>query len=254
MNEELIVILADAIKEYYQEHELEQVCALFDVEVQRQFGPGGDDVPDYLELSTRLIVHIDHGNHRRFLETVIPNLQSRCAESVAKTAFEKREYHEQMERQLWKLMPLLGTPSIPAEITVAENQPFSAKSVGREFIARAETDVTLVDPYVGVGTLDCLREVTHSVRLLTGNRRNAIERDFDRHLRYFSDEGHDIEVRQHPELHDRYILFNDKCWLVGSSLKDAGKKRLNIIECIDTKEWIRDEVEKKWKEAAIYSP
>jgi hypothetical protein len=59
-------------------------------------------------------------------------------------------------------------------------------------------------------------------------------------------------VRQHPKLHDRYLVFNERCWLVGSSLKDAGKKALNVIECIDNKEAVVNEAERKWNEASTY--
>ena len=75
---------------------------------------------------------------------------------------------------------------------------------------------------------------------------------FDRGLKDLLAEGHQIEVRQHRKLHDRYILFNDRCWLVGSSLKDAGKKIFNVIECVDIKSAIVDEVERKWSEATKY--
>jgi len=57
-------------------------------------------------------------------------------------------------------------------------------------------------------------------------------------------------VRQHPKLHDRFILFNGRCWLIGSSLKDAGKKIMNIIECVDIRDKLLSEVESKWTEGS----
>jgi hypothetical protein len=73
--------------------------------------------------------------------------------------------------------------------------------------------------------------------------------DFERALQDFITEGHSIEVRRHPKLHDRYILFNNRCWLAGSSLKDAGKKAFNVIELVDGKTLIFAEVTKKWEES-----
>jgi len=52
-----------------------------------------------------------------------------------------------------------------------------------------------------------------------------------------------------PEVPGRYILFNNRCWLAGSSLKDAGKKAFNIIELVDSKALIYVEVKKKWEES-----
>ncbi len=81
---------------------------------------------------------------------------------------------------------------------------------------------------------------------------DVFENGFSRALVTFRTEGFSVEVRRHPRLHDRYVLFNDRSWLVGSSLKDAGKKQLNIIECVDTKAAIVDEVERKWSEAEVF--
>lgn len=91
-----------------------------------------------------------------------------------------------------------------------------------------------------------------AIRILTGQHSGSIAGGFDRWLKEFLAKRHQIEVHQHHKLHDRYILFNDRCWLVGSSLKDAGKKIFNIIEFVDIKAAIVDEVERKWSEATKF--
>jgi hypothetical protein len=91
--------------------------------------------------------------------------------------------------------------------------------------------------------------VKYSVTVLTGKSVTPSGGDFERALQDFRAEGRSIEIRIHPKLHDRYVLFNDRCWLAGSSLKDAGKKAFNIIEVVDSKALIRAEVEKKWQES-----
>ncbi|HKQ08157.1 MAG TPA: hypothetical protein VJ464_23730 [Blastocatellia bacterium] len=148
----------------------------------------------------------------------------------------------------------MDEPGLPEEIAVPEDRPFSAKSQVREFLAAAETSITIVDAYVGLGTLDCLRDVIYPIRLLTGQKPQSVENGFDRALKQFASEGYAIEVRQHPKLHDRYISFNERCWLVGSSLKDAGKKAFNVIEFVDGKEAIASEIETKWQNAQTYYP
>jgi hypothetical protein len=107
-----------------------------------------------------------------------------------------------------------------------------------------------VDPYVGVGTLDCVRDVQHPIRILTGDRQNSIEQGFLAALAQFQAEGYTVEVRAHPKLHDRYLLFNERCWLAGSSLKDAGKKTFSMIELVDGRPTVVAEIEQKWLQAA----
>jgi hypothetical protein len=48
--------------------------------------------------------------------------------------------------------------------------------------------------------------------------------------------------------------LNGRCWLIGSSLKDAGKKMFSMVEAIDTYETIKKDVEEKWKESTPYNP
>jgi hypothetical protein len=66
-------------------------------------------------------------------------------------------------------------------------------------------------------------------------------------------EGHIIEVRRHLKLHDRFLIFNERCFLVGSSLKDAGQKTFSLIELVAGRPAIVREVERKWKEAGTYT-
>lgn len=255
MDVKSIPTLADALKEYYDISELVKLCVSFDLKSDDLGFGFNDSRSAYLKFARTLITQIRHGNNRRFLEALVPGLTSRCRERIAHTQWERQEYHQQM---LARLMPFVSEleeeEGVPAEITVPEEHPFTAKSKAREFMGNAETEVTVVDNYVGVATLDCLRDIQHPIKILTGARDNSIEADFQRALVDFRSEGYQIEVRRHRKLHDRYILFNDKCWLVGSSLKDAGKKTFSAIEMIDSKPVIVAEIQKKWDEAVEYEP
>jgi hypothetical protein len=242
-----ITILADATKCYYNDSELRELCGAFDVELPyHQFG-----TMPHVAWARALIRNLEHGNNRRFLVVLVGSLVSRAREGVARTDWVKRQHHQSMLDLLTPLEGELQEGGLPNEISVPESKPFTAKSEAREFIGQAETEVTIVDNWVGAGTLDCFRDVAQPVKLLTGQHARSLADDFERALHDFRAEGHSIEVRTHPKLHDRYILFNNRCWLFGSSLKDAGKKAFNIIEVIDSKTLIEAEVLKKWNEATI---
>jgi hypothetical protein len=237
----------DAIKAYYEARELEELCNSFDIELENN---GLTHVET--RLAKKLISQSEHGSNRRFLESIVPSLLSRCKEGIAKTEWQGRDFHEQMESRLQRLVILMDDQKIPAEITVSENQPFTAKSVAREFLGKAETNITIVDPYIGLGTLDCLRDVRFPIRVLTGDRGDSVELGFDKGLEIFCAEARAIEIRRHAKLHDRYIVFNDRCWLVGSSLKDAGKKTFSVIELVDSKAVILAELDRKWADSKAW--
>ena len=80
-------------------------------------------------------------------------------------ANEERSHHEGMLGNIYKLQPLLEGEQTPTEISVPDNNPFTAKSKLREFVSQAETEVYLVDACIGQRTLDCLMDVCASGQL-----------------------------------------------------------------------------------------
>lgn len=249
MSKHLVPILADAMRAYYNDEELVELFALFDSELEWDYTR---NEPSHVRIAKRLITKMEYNNNRRILEALLPSLLVRCSEMIAKTSWERRDFHQEMEARLEKLRPLLDSPTAPIEISVLDDKPFTAKSEIRDLVSKAEGPVFLVDAYIGISTLDCFREVPHPIRILTGQHKQSIEPGFEAAVKDFRSEGRVLEIRRHSKLHDRYLIFNDRCWIIGSSIKDAGKKTLNVIECLDSKEAIVTDAEKKWIEGAIY--
>lgn len=246
-----VPVLADAIKTYYEDKDdLLELCVLSDLDLDFI---GRDIDYSHVRFCKLLIIGIEQDNRRRFLEILVPSLLNRAREGAANSQWDAQDFHRTMVRNLELIEQSLSEGKLPEEITVSEKKPFTAKSAVRELLNAAQTDVTIVDNYIGIRTLDCFRDVKQPIRLLTGSRSNSIESGFDNGLKEFIAEGYQIDVRQHSKLHDRFILFNNRCWLVGSSLKDAGSKTFNIIECVDIKNSIVSEVEQKWSEASKYA-
>jgi hypothetical protein len=243
--------LAEVMELYYTYDEIAELASIFDVTLsQESIWKSGRF--SWLAVARQLVERIDHGNHYEMLKSLLPALEQRNKTAIARTDWERRDAHQHATPKIDLLVAALGEPGIAREIVVAEEKPFTAKAEVREFLERAETPILVVDPYVGVGTLDCLRTMKHPIRLLTGSRANSIEAGFDAALRSFMAEGFQIEVRQHTKLHDRHLGFNERCWLVGSSLKDAGKKAFHTTEIIDAKAEVLAALEAKWSSASPY--
>ncbi|WP_336328808.1 hypothetical protein [Halovenus sp. HT40] len=60
-----------------------------------------------------------------------------------------------------------------------------------------------------------------------------------------------VEVREHPECHDRLLFVDDQCFAVGISIKDAGRKPTYLVE-FDSGEKFRKPWEKLWEDAEQY--
>jgi hypothetical protein len=248
MSPELALKLVSVFEAYFSADEVRELAALFEVRLTSL----EDYEPKWLSIARELCEKLEHGNTRRFVDSVLQLAESRNSDGVAHTTWERRDFHQNMSPVIQRAQELLATSASPSEIAVPAGNVFSAKSMVRELLETATSEIFIVDPYVGVGTLDCLRNITRPIRLLTGTQPNSIEPGFDHALETFAAEGHELQVRRVQQLHDRHLIFNDRCWLVGGSLKDAGKKPFNCIEISDQKAVVVADLEERWQAATPY--
>jgi hypothetical protein len=246
MKKETINILADAIKEYYGDYELEDLCNQFNIEVD-YLGVS----PNHKKLASKVISESDHG-YQRFLEKILPDLFRRCNHRILNSTWESNVFDEQMLGHLKKLQILLAREKKTVSAAEPVNYIFKSNEEPIKFFAKAKTAVTIVDTQIGPTTLACVGQVKHPIRLLTGKDEQSLPAGFNDNLKAFKSGGHDIEVRRHVVLNDRYLFLNGRCWMASTSLKDVGQKVLSIIECVDCKAAIAKAIEQKWREAEIF--
>jgi hypothetical protein len=246
MSTKAIEILSDAIKEYYGNYELEELCNQFNVDV------------DYLgvnlnhgKLANQLVQKNDY-SHRKLLSKLLEDLLQRCNHRILNTTWESNVFDEQMQLQLKKLQVLLAKEEGRVKVAEPKNHRFKAKSESIKFFSNAKTALTLVDTELGNTTFECLKNVQTPLRLLTSREPQALVDGFDEIIRGYRASCPDVEIRRHVMIHDRYIFFNGRCWLASASLNLIDSKPLNIIECVDAKSAIAREIERKWREAEKY--
>ncbi len=238
-----VEILSDAIKEYYGNYELEELCNAYNVEVDYL----GVNL-NHLKLANKLVEKNDY-NHLKLLNKLLQDLVQRCNQRILNTTWESNVFDEQMEPQLKKLQFLLSKEQKPVQIAEPKNYHFKDKSELIKFLSIAKTALTLVDTRLGSNTFECLKNVAHPIRLLTSREQQALADGFDDILRKYCSTRPNVEVRRHVMVHDRYIFFNGRCWLASGSLDSIDSRPLNVIECIDAKSAIARTIERKWREA-----
>jgi hypothetical protein len=230
MGSKAIEILTDAMKEYYGNYELEELCNQFNIDV------------DYLGVNL---------NHVK-LANLLQDLVQRCDQRILNSTWESNVFDEQMKPQLKKLQLLLAQNKKPVQIAEAKNYRLKAIAEAIKFFSTAQTAVTLVDTQFGRTTFECFKEVQHPLRLLTSRESQALADGFDAILKSFCSSCPDVEIRRHVMIHDRYIFFNGRCWMAGSSLDAVENTPMSLIECIDLKAAVAREIERKWREAEKY--
>ena len=119
-----------------------------------------------------------------------------------------------------------------------EGQIYDAFSLLAELIAKAKTEIVLIDNYVDVGTLNILAKKQENVKaqIYTVKRTKLSPTDINN----FNQQYPALSVNYTEEFHDRFLII-DESWgyHIGASLKDAGKKCF-AINRIEDRENIRD--------------
>jgi len=248
MNAETIKILAEGVKEYFSQYELEDLCRRLDISIEYS-----GTSPNLRRLAGDVLAapHVEPNKH--FLKAVLGELIKRCHEQVQNATREENLYHQQMSLQLGQLSQALkqnqSAGSTPPKDTPIHSVSHRSSMVA--FFDQAQTGVTIADPDLGVGTLDCLRTVEHPIRLLTTDPSEGFDRNFSRALKFFHERGKKIELRLNKGIHNCIVLFNKRCWLFPCPIKEVAESRLKMIEIIDCREAIADIVELNWRQAEL---
>jgi hypothetical protein len=87
----------------------------------------------------------------------------------------------------------------------------------------ASNEVFVVDPYFDATIFKFLFEnnANFSIRVLCSQYYEAVEQY---RVSFVAQHSRIVKVRKSKALHDRAVFVDDDCWIVGASLKDAGKK------------------------------
>ena len=180
MSIKAIEILSDAIREYYGNYELEELCNQFNVEV------------DYLGVNLNhskladQLVKTDDYSHRKLLSKLLADLLQRCNHRILNATWESNVFDEQMQPQLKKLQILLAKDEGPVKVAEPKNFRFKGKKQSTKFFGSAKTAVTLIDTQLGDTTFECLKNVTTPLRLLTSREPQALADGFENNTRAHS--------------------------------------------------------------------
>ena len=109
-----------------------------------------------------------------------------------------------------------------------EGQFFDAYNFFCDLIRKAKRRVYLIDNYVNDSVLTMFdkRGKNVAARIYTGKFPKQLQLDLARHNAQYAP----IEIVNYPSVHDRFLIIDDTVWLVGASMKDAGKKKFAVIK------------------------
>ena len=120
----------------------------------------------------------------------------------------------------------------------------------RKIFQQASKSIFIIDPYIDSSTFTVLKTISENtieVRLLT----YKIPTDFTLETRKFLSQHNNfsVKIKRTREFHDRFLVIDDtKCWHIGCSIKDAGKKvfMISAIEDDGNRDGLIRQIESSW--------
>lgn len=131
-----------------------------------------------------------------------------------------------------KILP--SSSSNGKEIILSEGKPYDVFRIIEKILLSATNRLLIIDAYVDDSLftlfLDQLNDKV-AIRILT----KKPPAKFEAVGKKFKVQGRDFEVRVLNGIHDRQVIVDNRAWVFGQSIKDAGSKPLCIVELENVK-------------------
>ncbi|WP_314026687.1 hypothetical protein [Olsenella uli] len=143
------------------------------------------------------------------------------------------EYQKATDERFERVFDYMGTHEAPSQKVFFEGQVYDAFELLVSLVQRARREIVLVDGYVDTGTLNILakKRISVSATVWTHPKTRLTERDVET----FNTQYPTLEVRHTASFHDRFLILDGaEGYLIGASLKDAGRKGFAITKLEDS--------------------
>ena len=111
---------------------------------------------------------------------------------------------------------------LPVQGIFFDGQIYDAYTFVAELVRKAARRIVLIDNYIDDTVLTILskREAGVEAVVYTGKISKQLQLDIDKHNAQYPS----VEVRTFSKAHDRFLIIDEKVYLIGASIKDLGKK------------------------------
>ncbi len=133
---------------------------------------------------------------------------------------------------------------------IAAGTPHSAYVKLRDLVESATKHLFIVDPYVDRTIFDLLSNAKKGVSIRILTRQTNLPGDFVLEARKFKQQfAGTLDVRHGlSDLHDRFLVADDRLFYSGASFKDLGKKGSLVGEIQDVKAETLTHLESHWQQ------
>ncbi len=147
-----------------------------------------------------------------------------------------KEHDQILNRHQEKIDFFIQTSLPPIEGIFFDGQIYDAYAFVAGLFRSAEKRIILIDNYIDDTVLTLLDKRKSSVEATIYTSRLSKEVLLD--IRKHNAQYRRIEVHEFKKVHDRFLIIDERVYLIGASIKDLGKKwfGFTLMECISAEE------------------
>ncbi len=183
-------------------------------------------------LHSEVAVNVSIGIMRAFVEMrrFVAN-NAMMFERISTVELRQLQYQEQTDAKLEQIFDYISEHEESAQKVFFDGQIYDAFSLLISLIQKASKEITLIDGYVDVDTLNllCKKNEGVSVSIYTHEKTRLSDTD----IKTFNAQYPSLRVKYTKVFHDRFLILDGKtAYHIGASLKDAGKKcfAINLLQ------------------------
>ena len=142
------------------------------------------------------------------------------------------DFQETTNKRFERIFEYMNARETPKQKVFFEGQIYDAFELIVSLIRRAQHELVLIDGYTDISTLNLLakKETGTSVIVWTHPKTPITQKDIDT----FNVQHPQLTVRHTTAFHDRFLFLDQsQGYLIGASIKDAGKKSFAITSIED---------------------
>lgn len=159
---------------------------------------------------------------RRFISN-----NSLLFEHVSNLELKQLEYQKQSDEKFEKIFDYISDRKETNQKVFFDGQIYDAFSLIVSLIQKADNDITLIDGYVDINTLNLLSKKKEDVSVVIYTYERTRLSNID--VTNFNAQYPALDVRYTNVFHDRFLILDENIvYHVGASLKDAGRKTFGI--------------------------
>lgn len=148
-------------------------------------------------------------------------------ERISNVELKQLEYQKQTDEKLEQIFEYISEHEETNQKVFFDGQIYDAFSLIVSLIQKAEKEITLIDGYVDIETLNLLAKKNEGVSVTVYTHQRTRLSNID--VTNFNAQYPALEVKYTGVFHDRFLILDGQtAYHIGASLKDAGKKTFGI--------------------------